>query len=363
MHTTSSFISAFVRLGKFLRQFPDGSGSQSDGDAPSMEKLNKEFFKEFSELLEQEPVLNPWFTRESLMEALRGIASMLEVEVLHKWLDSYGIKAVASGAQRTVGLVMAGNIPMVGFHDMMSVLASGHTVLAKPSSKDDRLIRMIARLLVAIDPEIGSRILFTDDKLSGMDAVIATGSDSSARYFEYYFRKIPHIIRKNRNGVAVLTGEESEEELAALGKDIFSYFGMGCRNVTKLYIPESYDLKVLLGVLDRFHHLYQHHKYGNNVDYYRTMYLMNQVTFLDNGVLLVKEDPSIASPVGVVFYERYSEIGFVQQELELHRQEIQCIVSTDPEIDGAIQPGSTQVPMPWDYADGVDTIRFLMELT
>lgn len=356
MHTTSSFITAFARLGKFLRQFPDG-------DAPSMEKLNKKFFWEFSELLEQEPVLNPWFTRESLMGALRGIAFMLEEEVLHKWLDSYGIKAIASGAQRTVGLVLAGNIPLVGFHDMMSVLASGHKVLAKPSSKDDRLIRKVAEVLSDIDPEIGSRILFTDDKLSGMDAVIATGSDNSARYFEYYFRKIPHIIRKNRNGIAVLTGGESEDELAALGKDIFSYFGMGCRNVTKLYIPEAYDLKVLLGVLDRFHHLYQHNKYGNNVDYYRTMYLMNQVTFLDNGVLLVKEDPSIASPVGVVFYERYSEIGFVQQELELHRQEIQCIVSTDAEIDGAIQPGSTQIPMPWDYADGVDTIRFLMELT
>ena len=328
-----------------------------------MEKLNKEFFKEFSEILEQEPVLNPWFTRESLMEALRGIASMLEEEVLHKWLDPYGIKDIASGAQRAVGLVLAGNIPLVGFHDMMSVLASGHKVLAKPSSKDDRLIRKVAEVLSNIDPEIGSRIQFTDDKLSGMDAVIATGSDNSARYFEYYFRKIPHIIRKNRNGVAVLTGGESEDELAALGKDIFSYFGMGCRNVTKLYIPESYDLKVLLGVLDRFHHLYQHNKYGNNVDYYRTMYLMNLVTFLDNGVLLVKEDPSIASPVGVVFYERYSEIGFVQQELELHRQEIQCIVSTNAEIDGAIQPGSTQIPMPWDYADGVDTIRFLMELT
>jgi hypothetical protein len=160
----------------------------------------------------------------------------------------------------------------------------------------------------------------------------------------------------------VLSGLESEDELAALGEDIFTYFGMGCRNVTKLYIPETYDLKVLLGVLDSFHPLYQHHKYGNNVDYYRTIYLMNQVPILDNGVLLLKEDPALASPVGVVFYERYSEIGFVQQELELHRQEIQCIVSSDPEIKGAILPGSTQNPMPWDYADGVDTIRFLMEL-
>ncbi len=136
---------------------------------------------------------------------------------------------------------------------------------------------------------------------------------------------------------------------------------MGCRNVTKLYIPEAYDLKILLGVLDKFHTLNQHHKYGNNVDYYRTIYLMNQITFLDNGVLLLKEDPSIASPVGVVFYERYSEIGYIQQQLALHSEKIQCIVSTDPEIEGSIVPGSTQEPMPWDYADGVDTIRFLME--
>jgi len=362
LQNISSLITAFTRLGLFLRQFPKGTGPESGAEAPELGKLNNAYFKEFSEILEQEPVLNPWFTAESLMKALKGIASMLEEEVLQKWLQPYGIKALASGEQRTVGLVLAGNIPMVGFHDMMSVLASGHRVLAKPSSKDDRLIRKVAEILTAIDPALGSRISFTDETLSGMDAVIATGSDNSARYFEYYFRKLPHIIRKNRNGVAVLTGKESEKELAALGEDIFTYFGMGCRNVTKLYIPEAYDLKVLLGVLDSFHPLYQHHKYGNNVDYYRTIYLMNQVTFLDNGVLLLKEDPAITSPVGVVFYERYSEIGFVQQELELHRQEIQCIVSSDPEIKDAIIPGSTQIPMPWDYADGVDTIRFLMEL-
>ena len=296
------------------------------------------------------------------MKALKGIASMLEEEVLQKWLFPYRIKQGSSEAQLTIGLIMAGNIPLVGFHDMMSVLASGHSVLAKPSSKDDRLIKKVAEVLSTIDPELGKGIQFTDEKLSGLDAVIATGSDNSARYFEYYFKNIPHIIRKNRNGVAVLNGGESESELAALGEDIFTYFGMGCRNVTKLYIPDTYDLKILLGVLDSFLPLYQHHKYGNNVDYYRTIYLMNQVEFLDNGILLLKEDPTIASPVGVVFYERYSEIGFVQQELELHRQEIQCVVSTDPVIEGAIPPGSTQEPMPWDYADGVDTIRFLTEL-
>jgi hypothetical protein len=363
LQTTSSFIKAFTRLGLFLQQFPEGKELQTGAESSDLEKLNKLYFKEFSEILEREPVLNPWFTPESLMKALDGIAAMLKEDVLHTWLEPYGIKDQGPGKERTVGLVMAGNIPMVGFHDMMSVLAGGHKVLAKPSSKDDRLILKVAEVLSAIDPVLGRRIHFSEDTLSGMDAVIATGSNNSARYFEYYFRNIPHIIRKNRNGLAVLSGRESEEELAALGEDIFTYFGMGCRNVTKLYIPEDYDLKHLLGVLDRFYPLYQHHKYGNNVDYYRTMYLMNQVPFLDNGVLLLKEDTSIASPVGVVFYERYSEIGLVQQALELHRQEIQCIVSSDPEIEGAIHMGSTQKPMPWDYADGVDTIRFLMELS
>jgi len=363
LQTTSSFIKAFTRLGLFLRQFPEEEGAHADAESQDLNRLNELYFKEFSEILKNEPILNPWFTHEGLEKALEGIASMLNEEVLQLWLEPYDIKSIKSGDQLLVGLVMAGNIPMVGFHDMMSVLASGHRVLAKASSKDDRLIRKLAEILSAIDPVIGKRIQFSNETLSGMDAVIATGSDNSARYFEYYFRDIPHIIRKNRNGVAVLTGRESEEELAALGEDIFTYFGMGCRNVTKLYIPEAYDLKVLLGVLDRFHPLYQHNKYGNNVDYYRTMYLMNQAPILDNGVLLLKEDSSIASPVGVVFYERYSEIGFVQQELELHHQEIQCVVSSDTEIEGAIPAGSTQKPMPWDYADGVDTIRFLMELS
>ena len=331
-------------------------------ESEKLEKLNREYLEEFSGILEQEPVLNPWFTRDFLMQALKGISSMLDEQVLQEWLGAYELKPPSTGMERTVGLVLAGNIPLVGFHDLMAVMASGHKVLAKASTKDDRLIRKVAEILAFIEPVLEKRIRFTDDKLSHMDAVIATGSDNSARYFEYYFRNIPHIIRKNRNGVAVLTGEESKEELKGLGEDIFTYFGMGCRNVTKLYIPESYDLKILLGVLDQFQALYQHHKYGNNVDYYRSIYLMNRVPILDNGVLLLKEDSAIASPVGVVFYERYSDIDRVQKDLEQHNQEIQCIVSTSPEIEDAILPGTTQTPMPWDYADGVDTIKFLMEL-
>jgi hypothetical protein len=362
LHNHTPFISAFTRLGQFLEQFPNGSEPHAEGMDPHLVELNRLYFSGFSEILEREPVLNPWFTNDFLMKALKGIASMLKEEFLREWLEPYGSFQAAPGEEKCVGLVMAGNIPLVGFHDMMSVLASGHKILAKTSSKDDRLIRKVAEVLSGIDPEMGRRISFTDDRLSGLDAVIATGSNNSSRYFEYYFRNIPHIIRRNRNGVAVLSGSESEEELAALGRDIFTYFGMGCRNVTKLYIPETYDLKILLGVLDTFHALSQHNKYGNNVDYYRAIYLMNMVDFLDNGILLLKEDPLIASPVGVVFYERYSDIGIVEQQLDLHREEIQCIVSADPEIGGSIHPGSTQEPMLWDYADGVDTIQFLKEL-
>ena len=358
MQTTDPFIAAFTRLGEFLRQFPEDTRN----DTPALLSINEAHFDSFKSLLAEEHIFNPWFTPESLNRAIQGVSMMLKEEVLYHWLEAYTLSFSSPDQMKTVGLVLAGNIPLVGFHDLMSVLAAGHRVLAKPSSKDDRLIREVAAILTDIDPSVGERIRLTDQYLLGVDAVIATGSDNSARYFEYYFRNIPHIIRKNRNGIAVLTGKETEEELAGIGEDIFTYFGLGCRNVTKLYIPDSYDLTKLLGVLDRYHYLYQHHKYGNNVDYYRTIYLMNRIDFLDNGVLLLKEDTGIASPVGVVFYERYSEIGLVQHQLRSRSEEIQCCVSIHPEIPDAIPPGTSQHPMPWDYADGVDTIRFLTEL-
>ncbi len=358
MQDTDAFISTFSRLGEFLRQFQDGIRK----DSPRLERVNGLHFESFKTILEEEPFYNPWFTPEFLGRALKGIDSMLREDVLRKWIGGYRLSSKPKGQVRKIGLVLAGNIPLVGFHDMMSVIASGHALLAKPSSRDDRLIRKVAEVLIRIDPSLENRIHFTEDIMSGMDAMIATGSNNATRYFEYYFREIPHIIRRNRNGIAVLTGEESDEELYGIGEDIFTYFGMGCRNVTKLYIPETYDLKRLMGVLDRFRELRHHHKYGNNVDYYRTMYLMNQVPILDNGAILIKEDHAIASPVGVVFYERYSEISWVQAQMSAHHEEIQCCVSIHPDIQDALLPGTTQDPRPWDYADGVDTIRFLSEL-
>jgi hypothetical protein len=353
-----SFIDVFALLGTFLEQFPEGVRK----DTGDLAMLNAKHYADFREVLEREPVLNPWFTPQWLDLALKGIARMLERENLEKWLETYRLPSVSRGKEKLIGLVLAGNIPLVGFHDIMCVLASGHRILARASTKDDRLIVRVAEFISSIDPPTGERIILTEDPLKGMDAVIATGSNNSARYFEYYFRDIPHIIRKNRNGVAVLTGNETEEELGLLGLDIFSYFGLGCRNVTKIFVPRDYDLRSLLAVLDQFSDLGQHHKYANNVDYYRTIYLLNKEDFLDNGVLLLKQDRGTASPVGVVFYERYSELGELRRELKLRSEEIQCIVSLHPGIENALVPGMTQVPMPWDYADGVDTLRFLAEL-
>ena len=351
-------IEAFSILGQFLGQFP--AGKRKNGS--SIDRINDSHYHSFSKILENEPLQNPWFTSEFLLRALEGISSMLKKEVLQKWCASYPGLPVEEDRVKTVGLVLAGNIPLVGFHDVLSVLISGHRTLVRPSSKDDRLIAVIAEILTDLSPRLGERFKLTEDKLKGIDAVIATGSDHSARHFEYYFRDMDYIIRKNRNGVAILTGSESEEELHSLGKDIFTYFGLGCRNITKIYVPEDYDLTLFMGAMDLFAELGKHHKYANNVDYYRSIYLINLVEFLDNGFLLLKEDPAIASPVGVVFYERYSEIEQVLDELDARKNEIQCKVCIDEGIPGTLAPGKTQDPMPWDYADGVDTLKFLSEL-
>jgi len=358
LHHRERFIHAFAQLGRFLGQFLEENTIQE----PSLKSLNVKHFRQFSALVDQEHLYNPWFTKTNVLRAITALSRMLKPESLGKWLNAYPEADLSPGSRRNIGVVMAGNIPLVGFHDMMCVIAGGHRMVAKTSSKDERLPGAVAGILKSLDHELVEGIQFTDGQLRGIDAIIATGSNNTARYFDYYFRDIPHIIRKNRNGVAVMTGQETEEEMAGLGEDIFTYFGMGCRNVTKIYIPETFDLKTLMVQLDRYQHLYQHHKYGNNVDYYRSIYLMNRTPILDNGVILLKEDRAIASPVGVVFYERYSDIGKVQLQLADRKEEIQCCVSIHPEIQGSIPPGSTQDPMPWDYADGVDTLRFLTEL-
>ncbi|MEX2427260.1 MAG: acyl-CoA reductase [Bacteroidales bacterium] len=352
-------IDALALTGAYLEQH--ALAPPPAGTIP--EQLNNQFYRPFEDVICSEYTHNGWFTEKFVRKALGALAHMLKREGLQEWMRRYPALPADPERRKTVGVVMAGNIPLVGFHDMLSVIMSGNNFIGKPSSKDDRLLRMVADIICSIEPGFSDRISFTDAYLKGVDAIIATGSDNSARYFEYYFRNIPHIIRKNRNSIAVLSGNETEEELIALGDDIFSYFGLGCRNVTKIFIPEAYDLRIILKAFESFTDLQDHHKYNNNLEYNRSVYLLNRIPFLDNGIVLLKEHESISSPVGVVYYEYYSQRENVIRKITAQQEQIQCIVSNLVEIENSIPPGTSQAPALWDYADGVDTMEFLTAVT
>ncbi len=294
---------------------------------------------------------NGWFTKENITAMLTGISEQLKEESVNKWLKNYDVKDIVES--KRVGLILAGNIPVVGFHDVLSVLITGHTAVMKLSSDDKILLPFLLSSLINIVENLREKF----------DAVIATGSDNSARYFEYYFGKYPNIIRKNRSSVAVLTGKESEEDLKNLGHDIFTYFGLGCRNVSKLYVPKGYNLdEFYKGVFD-YKDSVDNKKYGNNYDYNRAILLMRQAKFFDNNFLMVHYDTALAAPVGIVNCEEYENIGVVNSSLNQIGEKLQCIVSNSPEIEHKIAFGTTQKPNLWDYADGVDTIKFLLSLS
>jgi len=301
---------------------------------------------------------NPWFTMENCMSALKAIQStMLNADKLNEWLNKYTVKEKPA---KNVGIVMAGNIPLVGFHDFLCVFISGNNAWIKTSSKDKHLLAYVFELLIEIDPLVKSQIVFAD-KLSDADAIIATGSDNTSRYFEHYFKKYPHIIRKNRNGVAVLSGKETKEELLKLGKDIFQYFGLGCRNVSKLYLPKNYDFKLLYEGIESYHPIIHHNIYKNNYDYNRTLLLLNKVEHLSNDFLMVKEDELIASRISSLHYEFYDDENTLAKHLKEKQEEIQCVIS-HLQLPNAIGFGKSQQPQLWDYADGVDTMEFLLGL-
>ncbi|HSJ69106.1 MAG TPA: acyl-CoA reductase [Anditalea sp.] len=302
---------------------------------------------------------NSWFTRESVKNALDSLVLLLEEDALHQWANKYPIQDDVDSKE--VGVMMAGNVPAVGFHDMMSVLISGHKMHAKLSSTDEYLMRWIGNELILIDPRFESVISF-QDMLKDKDAYIATGSDNSARYFDYYFGKYPHIIRKNRTSVAVLRGDETAEDYMALGKDIFLYFGLGCRNISKLYINKIEQLQDFLGAIESYNSIIHHHKYRNNYDYNKSIYLVNQRPHLDNGFLLLTTDDNLVSPISVLYYELYEDQNDLESKLDTHQDKIQCVVSKDGRIAGSIPFGEAQCPGVQDYADDVDTMEFLISL-
>lgn len=335
--TLENRIEAFVELGKQLRSLP-----QEERQAWAFAAASR----------------NPWFTAENVYSALQGITVMLEEQYLREWLYPYHLKQVTP---KKVGVVMAGNIPMVGFHDFLSVLVSGHHLLAKTSSDDDVLMKRLANMLIGIEPAFANSITFVE-LLKEADAIIATGSDNTARYFEYYFAKRPHIIRKNRTSLAVLTGHEEADDLRALGEDFFRYYGLGCRNVSKVFVPEGYTFDAFFEAVQDRATILDHHKYQNNYDYNKSILLVNRVPHFDNGFMLVQPSEQLVSPISVLFYETFASLSDLRQKLADVKEKTQCIVSAHGWLEGSMPFGEAQCPMVWDYADGVDTLAFLQRL-
>ena len=287
---------------------------------------------------------------------VKGIRAFLREDQLTTWTSKYSLEPAKP---KTIALVMAGNIPLVGFHDFLCVLISGHHAQIKLSSKDSKLIKYLVNYLERVEPGFRGQITFVD-RLQNFDAIIATGSDNSARYFEYYFGKYPNIIRKNRTSCAVLEGGESDQEIENLASDIFSYFGLGCRNVSKLYVPNDYDFIKLLSRLDTYKDVIHHHKYCNNYDYQKSILLVNGIKHLDNGFVLLQENEKLVSPISVLYYERFSNDDDLRNKLETNATKLQCVVGKKK--PATIPFGQAQYPNVWDYADQLDTLKFLSEL-
>jgi len=339
--TLKNRIDSFSELGQVLRDSLDGK--------------NIKYSSDLDTLIRNQQFRNPWFTPENVKLAARSIADVLTSDNLTKWTSRYP-SLNSEGNNMRVGIVMAGNIPLAGFHDFLSVLISGHNLKAKTSSKDPELIVFISNLLCDINPEFKNRITLTDGLIKDFDAVIATGSDNTSRYFEYYFGKYPHIIRKNRNSIAIIDGSETEEELTLLGSDVFSYFGLGCRSVSKIYLPDGYDLSRLITSWECFNNVIDHNKYANNYDFNKAVYIVNRDPFTDAGYLLFKNSSGISSPVAVLYYEFYDSLKSIYAEIEKNKGKIQCIVGRKE-----VPYGMAQWPQLWDYADGTDTIDFLLK--
>ncbi|MCC2545056.1 acyl-CoA reductase [Hymenobacter sp. BT175] len=330
----SDRLAAFVALGNHLRQLtPD----------------------ELASLTDRARNANTWFDLPNVTAAIRGVARLLEEDTLHAWAHRYPAEP---SQPRRIGVVMAGNIPLVGFHDLLCVLLSGHILLAKPSSEDKVLISWITQELIRLEPRFADRIQFAD-RLNDADAFIATGSDNTARYFEYYFGKRPHLIRRNRTSLAVLNGGETAEELAALGTDIFQYYGLGCRNVSKLYVPEGYSFTPLLDALEPWNWVLQHNRYQNNYDYNKSILLVNRVPHFDSGFLLITEGKALVSAISVLHYGSYQHEVDLADQLTNVAAQTQCIVSAGALFPGSFAFGQAQYPTVSDYADGVDTMAFL----
>ena len=335
--TLENRIAAFVQLGNRLKNLtPD----------------------ELENLAARARSANPWFDLPNVTAAFQGIATLVEEQYLREWLFVYDFPETEP---KKVGIVMAGNIPLVGFHDLLSVLISGHHAMIKTSSTDPHLVKFVIEELLKIEPRFEEAITFAEI-LKEADAIIATGSDNTARYFEYYFASRPHIIRKNRSSMAILTGFESKEELHRLGQDIFQYYGLGCRNISKFFVPEGYRFDSFYEAIEDYKTVLDHHRYQNNYDYNKSILLVNRVPHFDNGFLLLTENPQPVSPISVLHYETFNGLPDLYRKMAEAEAKTQCVVSSSGWYPKSFVFGQAQNPMVWDYADGVDTLAFLADL-
>jgi len=342
-------IKAFSKLGKIFEDFVNGNNYNSE----FYEILNNAVLKSFQE--------NQWFIEDFVKYSIKVWALTLKEEKINQWIRPYKINVKNI---KTAGVIMPGNLPLAGLHDFICVLITGNNFVGKLSSKDKVLLPSIAKILIKIDSSFKDKINFVDDssKLSNFDFIIATGSDNTSRYFEYYFSKYPHIIRKNRVGVAVLTGNEKEKELENLADDIFLYFGLGCRNVSKIFVPDDYNFDGLFNAFKKYSFLKNHNKYYNNYEFYKAIYLVNKDNFLDKGFIILKNDTKLVSPIAVVFFEKYSSEKQLETILEKHLDKLQCICSNYFKYHNVVPLGKSQSPELWEYADNVDTIHFILNL-
>lgn len=349
-----SRIKAFVDLGKIMGRAAD-SLTEPSSDF-------KDHYPAFYESLLFASQFNPWFSNANIAFALKNWESALKGNSIQEWISHYNTD-FQNIESRKIAVIMAGNIPLVGFHDFICTLMAGHTIIGKLSSEDKILLPAIADVLCSIDPSFKLKIEFTQNTIKDFDAIVATGSNNTARYFEYYFSKYPHIIRKNRNGVAILSGDENDNALKRLGSDICTYFGLGCRNVTKVFIPSGYDPKKLFIAIEPYLKiLNDHYKFMNNHSYHSSVYLLNATPHLDNGVFIITESEQYSSPIPVLYYQFYKNIETLKEKLEMDDELIQCIANDIFTGNKTVPLGSTQSPGLSDYADGIDTMKFLLNL-
>ena len=349
----NSRINGLVKLGNFLAQVSKAFTANEE-----VEVLNNKFREAMEASIIQAKIQNGWFTLDHIYLSLSAWGNTLTEGKVNEWVSNYKFN---EGSKRSVGIIMAGNIPLVGFHDLVAVILSGNRALVKLSSEDKVLIPKLLEVLVEIDAEFNDYFKLIL-RLENPDAVIATGSNNSARYFEHYFGKYPHIIRKNRTSISVIDGTETEEELCGLAEDIMLYFGLGCRNVSKVYIPMEYDLDHIFKALFPYREYGNHNKFANNYDYNKAIYLLNSEPLLENGFMLLREAKELNSPVGVLLYERYENMDNIKTLTEERKEELQCVVSKNNIFSNTVPFGQAQRPELWDYADGVDTLAFLSQL-